>query len=67
MANPFTKHPNSQNETYLQHMKIALSFALIGFAIGFCALVHGFFPFLCTQTTSKLFMRLQSMIQTRQL
>lgn len=49
----FTQHPASVNETYLEHMGVALSFAgpLAKAAAG--ALVHAFLPFLCTTTASR--------------
>ena len=48
----FTEHPDAVGESYVEHMKVALSFAgpLSVAALG--ALVHAFLPFLCVTTAS---------------
>ena len=54
----FTKHPKSANETYWQHLKRAAMFSgwlLLGVIV--CA-VHAVFPFLFTQTASKIVSKL---------
>lgn len=58
MANPFTDHPETVGETYLEHMGSALSFAraLLGAALA-CA-VHAFLPFLFVKTGSAAITRL---------
>lgn len=58
MLNRFNEHPQSANETYLQHMGTALSF--FGY---FCfgavaAFIHAFFPFLFEKTGSELISKL---------
>lgn len=58
MLSRFSEHPESVNETYLQHMGAALSF--FGY---FCygataALIHAFFPFLFEKTGSELITKL---------
>ncbi len=48
----FTEHPNSVEETYVEHMGMAFSFAgrmFLGSGAGF---IHGFLPFLCVKTGS---------------
>ena len=42
----FTEHPAAVGESYFDHMRVALSFAVpLGLAAG-AALVHAFLPFL---------------------
>lgn len=53
MKRLFTDHPDSVGETYLEHMRTALSFAgPLAKAAG-AALVHAFLPFLFTTTASR--------------
>ncbi len=51
---PFTDHLHDVNETYLQHMGHALSYAGRLAAAAFCALVHALLPFLFVKTASNL-------------
>ncbi len=58
MKNMFTAHPSAANETYLQHLKRATVFSgwmLLG---GFACLLHAVFPFLFTETASKIVSKL---------
>lgn len=50
----FTHHPHDVNETYLQHMGHALSYAGRLGAAAFCALVHALLPFLFVKTASNM-------------
>lgn len=56
--NPFTQHPAEVGETYWQHQRMALGFAVALFGAGFAALVHAFLPFLFVKTGSKAITRL---------
>ncbi len=50
----FTEHPRSVDETYVEHMGMALSFAgWLGLAALAC-LVHAFLPFLFEKTGSRI-------------
>ncbi len=54
MPNPFTAHPASVGESYLQHMRFACRFGgrmLLG---GIAAVVHSVFPFLFVTTASRI-------------
>ncbi len=51
---PFTDHLHDVNETYLQHMGHALSYAGRLAAAAVCALVHALLPFLFVKTASNL-------------
>ena len=54
MLQKFKEHPASVNESYFQHMGVALAFSG-RFCVGaFAALVHAFFPFLFEKTGSRL-------------
>ena len=50
MYNPFTKHPNEVGETYLEHMKIALSTAIKIQLVVLIIAIHAIFPFLFEKT-----------------
>ena len=52
MKNPFTKHPNSVNETYLEHMWCAIKFSFKLECLACCAFIHAIFPFLFETTAS---------------
>lgn len=56
--NPFTQHPAEVGETYWQHQRTALGFAVELFGAGFAALVHAFLPFLFVKTGSRAIRRL---------
>ena len=53
MYNPFTKHPNLVNETYLEHMWCATKFFVKLQLLSVAALVHSIFPFLFEYTASR--------------
>ena len=50
MYNPFTKHPHSVGETYLEHMKIALSTAIKIQLVVLIIAIHAIFAFLFEKT-----------------
>ena len=54
MSNPFTAHPASVGETYLQHMRFAFRFGSRMLAGGIAALIHSVFPFVCVTTASRI-------------
>jgi hypothetical protein len=47
MLRRFTEHPATVDETYLQHMAMALGFGSRMLLGGLACFVHGFFPWLC--------------------
>lgn len=58
MKNIFTEHPSAADETYLQHLKRACVFSgwmLLG---SLACLVHAVFPFIFTETASKIVSKL---------
>lgn len=66
MIKKFMEHPSSVNESYFQHMGVALFF-FGRFCFGaFAALVHAFFPFLFVKTGSQLVTELnEKMVASR--
>ena len=67
MIKLFKEHPASVNESYLEHMFVALSFFIQFFYAAFAALVHAFLPFLFVKTGSKIITDLnQRMVVSRQ-
>lgn len=53
MTRLFTQHPASVGETYLQHLRTALSFGLHMLVGGVACLVHSLLPFLFVRTASR--------------
>ena len=54
LARLFLSHPQSVDETYLEHARFAGSFSAKLFAAGFCALVHAVLPFAFEKTASRM-------------
>ena len=54
MPNPFTTHPASIGETYVQHMRFARRFGTRMLFGGAAAVVHSIFPFLFVTTASRI-------------
>ena len=61
----FIDHPRDVNETYLQHMGQALSYAGRLGAAAFCALVHALLPFLFVKTASNLIREMHGEMSAR--
>lgn len=61
----FTDHPHSVDESYVEHMIFALSFAgLLALAAG-AALIHALIPGLCKTTASTLIRKMYARIEHR--
>ena len=54
MTNPFTAHPHSVGETYLEHGAFACRYGAKMTLGGFAAILHGIFPFLFRTTGSRI-------------
>ena len=63
--NPFTKHPKSVDETYLQHMWCACKFFVKLQLLSFAALVHSVFPFWFQTTASRGVKKLNDCMKDR--
>ena len=64
MLRYFTAHPASVDETYGEHMAMALSFAGRLLVAALCVLVHAFLPFAFERTGSKIITRLYQRMVT---
>ncbi|MDJ0821196.1 MAG: DUF6356 family protein [Paracoccaceae bacterium] len=61
----FVDHPASVDETYFQHMGVALRFAFwLGLA-AMAALVHAMIPGACEKTASRIIRRLHDRMSNR--
>ncbi|MBL4741268.1 MAG: hypothetical protein JKY12_09755 [Sneathiella sp.] len=56
----FNEHPNSVNETYLEHMHMSSSFGFWLAIAAFCAFVHAILPFVFEKTGSGIIMKLHN-------
>jgi hypothetical protein len=61
----FAAHPRSVNESYLQHQRVALSYALPLLGAGLAALVHALVPGLCQKTAGDAIRRLNARLDGR--
>jgi len=61
----FIDHPESVDETYLEHMAFAGKFSLRLFAAAFAALVHSVLPFLFEKTASTIIAELYAKTHNR--
>jgi hypothetical protein len=59
------RHPNSVGESYFEHMRFALQFAVLLSTAAFCAFVHALLPFCFEKTASRLVCRLHQRIANR--
>jgi hypothetical protein len=64
LRSPFTEHPASVDETYIEHMGVAFSFALRMFLSSLACLVHAFLPFLFVKTGSNAIAELHERMVT---
>ena len=65
MSNIFNEHPKSVNETYIQHLIIALKFSVKLFVLFVIAFVHAILPFLFKTTVSKKIIEMANDLQKR--
>ena len=63
MANPFTAHPRSVGETYLEHALFAGRYGVKMAAGGVAAILHGIFPFLFKTTGSRITRELNATLE----
>ena len=61
----FTEHPSSLGETYPEHMRASLSYAVPLLGASLAAFVHAVFPFLFTTTASASVKRLYERMTRR--
>ena len=65
MNNPFTRHPNSVGETYLEHMNKAVDTAIKIQLVIFILLTHAVFPFIFEHTASDKLYKITKSLQQR--
>lgn len=61
----FLDHPATVDESFFQHMRFALSFALLLLAAGSAALVHAVIPCLFEKTAGNIVRKLHHRIENR--
>ena len=61
----FIDHPNSVDETYLEHLAFALKFAGLLGAAACAALIHAFIPAAFEKTASKIIAKLYARTHNR--
>jgi len=61
----FLSHPASVGESYFQHQRVALSFALPLLGAGIAAFVHAFVPAACERTAGDVIRELHSRLESR--
>jgi hypothetical protein len=61
----FLAHPRQAGESYFQHQRVALSFALPLFGAGLAALLHAVIPGLCETTAGDAIRRLHARLEKR--
>ncbi len=65
LAKPFTSHPATVDETYLEHARFALRFSAMLLAAAFAALVHAVLPFCFKKTAGNIIGKLYGEIAAR--
>jgi hypothetical protein len=61
----FLSHPRAAGESYFQHQRVALSFALPLLGAGLVALVHAVVPGLCERTAGDIIRKLHERLEKR--
>ncbi len=61
----FLTHPESVDETYLEHAAFAGKFSLALFGAAFAALIHAILPFVFEKTASRIIARLYARTHSR--
>ncbi len=61
----FLSHPSAVGESYFQHQRVALSFALPLLGAGLAALAHAVVPGVCERTAGDIIRRLHARLENR--
>jgi hypothetical protein len=61
----FLSHPQSVGESYFEHQRVALSFALPLLGASLAAFVHALVPALCERTAGDTIRRLHDRLEKR--
>jgi hypothetical protein len=62
----FLSHPQRSGESYLQHQRVALSFALPLLGAGLAAIVHALVPGMFERTAGDMIRKLHARLESRQ-
>jgi uncharacterized protein DUF6356 len=62
--NPFTSHPHTVGESYVEHLQTATGFGGRMIVAGFACMLHGIFPFLFVTTGSSTVRHLHDVMIT---
>jgi hypothetical protein len=62
----FLSHPRQAGESYFEHQRVALSFAMPLLAAGGAALAHAVVPGVCQTTAGDIIRRLHRRLEERQ-
>ncbi len=61
----FLSHPQQAGESYFQHQRVALSFALPLLGAGLAATAHAIVPGLCERTAGDIIRKLHARLEKR--
>jgi len=61
----FLSHPQQAGESYFQHQRMALSFALPPLGAGLAAIIHAAVPGLCERTAGDIIRKLYARLEQR--
>ena len=61
----FLSHPQQAGESYFQHQRAALSFALALLVAGLAAIAHAIVPGLCERTAGDIIRKLHGRLEKR--
>jgi Family of unknown function (DUF6356) len=61
----FLSHPQSVGESYFQHQRVALSFALPLLGAGLAAAMHALVPAICERTAGNIIRELHNRLEKR--
>jgi len=61
----FLSHPQQAGESYFQHQRVALSFALPLLGAGLAAVIHALVPGLCETTAGDAIRKLHARLEKR--
>jgi len=61
----FLSHPQQVGESYFQHQRVALSFAVPLLRAGLAAILHAVVPGLCEQTAGDIVRKLHARLEQR--
>ena len=65
MQNPFTAHPHSVGETYLEHAKAASGCGFRMVFAGLACIIHSVIPFIFIRTASQAILELHAQFAKR--